>query len=73
MTLQEDLKFNGVKDGVKWKSRIEGYFISCAPVLMNVLSWAETMDNEVITAPLFQQAVGIRLSHDQLLNVNAAL
>ncbi len=73
MTLQDDMKFNGVKDGVKWKSRVEGYFISCAPVLMNILSWAETMDNEVITVALFQQAVGVRLTHDQVLNVNAAL
>ncbi len=73
MTLQEDMKFNGVKDGVKWKSRVEGYFISCAPVLMNILSWAETMDSEVITVALFQQAVGARLTHDQVLNVNAAL
>ena len=73
MTLQDELKFNGIKDGVKWKNRIEGYFISCAPVLMNILSWAETMDNEIIDVELFKKAVGTKLVHEQVLNVNAAL
>ena len=73
MSLQEDMKFDGVKDGMKWKCKVERYFISCAPVLMNILSWAERQDNNVISVELFKSAVGMKLTPDQVLSVNAAL
>ena len=65
MSLQEEMKFDGAKHGMKWKSRTERYFISCAPVLMNILSWAEKQDNNIIDIELFGKAVGTRLSQEQ--------
>ena len=73
MALQEEYKFNGVKDGNKWKERIEGYFISCAPVLMSILAWVERQDNEVITVDWVQAAVGPKMTHEQVLNSDAQL
>ena len=40
MTLPEGYRFNGVKDGFKWEGNIEAYFITCAPVLMEIFRWA---------------------------------
>ena len=40
MALQDDFKFNGVKDGHKWKNKGHGYFMTCAPVLMGVFRLA---------------------------------
>ena len=73
MALQEEYKFNGVKDGNKWKERIEGYFISCAPVLMSILAWVERQDNEVITVDWVQAAVGPKMTPEQVLNSDAQL
>ena len=73
MTIQDDFKFNGVKDGLKWKGKVERYFISCAPVLLDILTWAEREDNEVISVERFTEAVGLKLTGDQVLNINAAL
>ena len=73
MAPQEEYKYNGVKDGIKWKERIEGYFISCAPVLMSILSWVERQDNEVITVDWVQAAVGSKMSYEQVFNSDAQL
>ncbi len=73
MTLQEEFKFNGVKDGMKWKDKVERYFISCAPVLLDVLVWAERQDNDIITSEKFQYALSRTMTVDQVLNLNAAL
>ena len=69
----EEYKFNGVKGGLMWKSRIERYFISKAPVLKEIFEWAEEEDNEVITAARFKEAVGPRLDEEQIALVNAAI
>ena len=71
--LQEEFKFNGVKDGMKWKDKVERYFISCAPVLLDVLVWAERQDNELITHDRFQYALSRTMTAGQILNLNAAL
>jgi hypothetical protein len=53
MSLQDDYKFNGSKDGFKWKGKVGSYFTTCAPVLMEVLKWAERQDNQPIKAETF--------------------
>ena len=73
MTLQEEYRFNGVKDGVKWKNKIHGYFVSCAPVLMEILRWAEQQDQTPITNEKFAYAVSSRLTEDQSANLTTQL
>ena len=43
---QDEMKLVGNTDGVKWRTTVGCYFISVAPVLMNITRWAETMDHE---------------------------
>ena len=72
MTQQDNFKFNGVRDGMKWKTAVERYFISCAPVLMEILSWAERQEFD-ITVDVLQQAIGTKLVRQQVLDVNAQI
>ncbi len=37
MTIQEEYRFNGVKNGPQWKGKVERYFVSKAPVLKELL------------------------------------
>ncbi len=73
MVLQESFQFNGVKGGIAWKEKIGRYMISRAPVLKEILEWAESTELETITPELFRQAVGTALTHEQILNTNAAM
>ena len=73
MTLQDEYKFNGVKDGFKWKKKIEQYFITCAPVLMEVFRWAERQDHRPIKAETFSYAVSIKMTEEQAANLSTQL
>ena len=68
-----EYKFNGTKDGVAWKIKMERYFITRAPVLQKILEFAELEDMNVISVDRFRQAVGHHLTEEQLLNVNVSL
>ena len=73
MASQEEYRYNGVKDGIKWKERIEGYFISCAPVLMKILEWVERQDNSTITVDWIQTAVGTVMVKEQIRSTDAQI
>jgi hypothetical protein len=45
MALQDDFGFTGVKDGDTWTGNAEKYFMPCAPVMMEVLRWAERQEH----------------------------
>ena len=65
MTLQEEFRFNGTKDGYKWKNKVHGYFITCAPVLLEILRWAELQDQEPISNEKFAYAVSLKMTEEQ--------
>jgi len=73
LATQAEYKFDGVRGGVAWKGKTERHFISRAPIIKDVLKWAEECELEVITVEKFLQAVGGKLDEDQVLSVNAAL
>ncbi len=73
MVLQEAYQFNGVKGGIAWKEKLGRYMISRAPVLKEILEWSESIELETITVDLFKRAVGQVLTHDQVMNTNAAI
>ena len=73
MTLQDEFKSNGVKDGFKWKGEIGKYFITCAPVLMELLRWAERQDHTPITAATFAHVVSLKMSEEQSANLTTQL
>ena len=73
MTLQDEMKFNGVKDGFKWKKKIEQYFITCAPVMMEISRWAERQDHRPIRAETFAYAVSHKMTEEQAANLTTQL
>ncbi len=73
LTVQEEYRFNGTKNGAQWKGKLERYFISKAPILREILDFAECEDMDVVTIERFRLAAGHRLSEEQILSVNAAI
>ena len=73
LALQDEYRFNGSKGGLAWKGKTERYFIGRAPILKDILDWAEGCDLDVITVEKLQQAVGVHLTEEQVLTLNAAI
>ena len=73
LALQTEFKYDGNKGGAPWKGKLERYFISRAPILKDILEWAEGQDLEIVTEAKFQEAVGLKLDEEQVLTVNAAM
>jgi hypothetical protein len=65
MTLQDEFKFNGVKDGYKWKGKVENYMMACAPVMMEILRWADRQNMEPIKWETISYAVSTKMTEDQ--------
>jgi hypothetical protein len=65
MTLQDEFKFNGVKDGYTWKGKVENYMMACAPVMMEILRWAERQNMEPIKWETVSYAVSSKMTEDQ--------
>ena len=73
LALQSEFRFDGVKGGVQWKGKLERHIISRAPLLKDVLEWAEECDMETISQEKFMEAVRGSLTEEQVMNINAAL
>ncbi len=73
LTLNEEYRYNGVKNGMQWKNKLECYFVAKAPILKEVLEWAEAEDAEAISVEKFKMAVSNRMTEEQALTVNAAI
>ena len=58
MATSEDYKFNGITNGLAWKTRVERHFIARAPVLRDILEFVELEDMAEISADRFRFAVG---------------
>ena len=71
LTMEADFKFDGVNNGSAWKTKIERYMDYKAPVLQELLEWAEAHDGEAITEARMIAACSRRLSEEQTLNINA--
>ncbi len=73
LALQDDYRFNGTKGGLAWKGKVERHFISRAPVLKEILEWAEACELQEIDQVTFAKAVVRKLDDEQALVLNAAL
>jgi hypothetical protein len=74
MTLQDEFKFNGkTENAFKWKTKVHGYFITCAPILLEIFRWAEKMDLTPIANETCSYAVSSRLTEEQGANLNTQL
>ena len=62
-----------VGTGIAWKGKVERHFISRAPVMMNILKWAEDQGLEKITEPMLAAAIGSKLTDEQQMIMNGQL
>ena len=65
-------QFDGTTNGAAWVRKVENDFISRAPVLLAVLSWAEECEDS-IDVPMIMKVAGHKLSEEQVRNVNASM
>ena len=49
LAMDADFKFDSVSHGSAWKTKIERYMVYEAPVLKELLEWAEAQDGEAIS------------------------
>ena len=73
LTQQEEYRFDGTKGGVAYKKKLENYFMPQAPIIRELLKWAEREDMERIDHDRCMQAVGNALTSDQVYTVNAGV
>lgn len=65
MVTQAEYRFDGIKEGAKWKSKVERYFITKVPVAMEILKWAEAHNLEKINESKFIIASQPHLNEEQ--------
>ena len=71
--LSAEYHWDGTKGGANWKSRVERYFITKAPVLRELLEWAEAQDAATISEAQVVEATSRRLTEEQAMVVNAQI
>jgi hypothetical protein len=67
---QSEYRFDVSKDGAKWKSKVEPYFITKVPVALELLKWAEAHNLERISEAKFITQAFPHLSEDQCQTFN---
>ena len=74
ISAQAAFQFDGIKGGSAWKSKVERYFMSKCPALLELLSWAERYEGEKIDEPLLSKATaGTDLDQPRMANLNASV
>ena len=64
LTTETEFKFDGVNHGTAWKTKVERYMVYKAPILKELLEWAEAQDNEAITEDHVIAACSRKLSEE---------
>ena len=49
LTTEAEFKFDGINHGSAWKTKVERYMVYKAPILRELLEWAEAQDGEAIS------------------------
>ncbi len=73
LAMQEDYRFSGTKGGLAWKGKVERHMIGRAPILKEILEWAESCELKEIDIDTFELAVSKKVNPEQALMLNAAL
>ncbi len=74
LTNQAAFCFDGQRGGVSWKGKLERYFISKCPALMNILRWAEKFEGNEIDEPLLKRAIaGTHMNEELMTNANGSI
>ena len=74
ISAQSAFQFDGIKGGSAWKSKVERYFMSKCPSLLELLSWAERYEGEKIDEALLLKATaGTDIDQPRAANLNASI
>ena len=73
LMLSDEYRYNGIKGGTAWKTRLERYFVARSPALRELLEWAESLDNVPISEAMVVEAASGRLTEEQALSVNSQI
>ncbi len=74
LTDKADYTYTGkAGTGIAWKGNVERHFISRAPVMMNILKWAEDHGFARITEPMLAVAIWTELTDDQQMIMDGQL
>ena len=73
VVLTPEYQWDGMKGGGAWKSRVERYFITKAPVPRELMERAEAQDAETISEAQVIEATSNRLTDEQAMAVNAQM
>ena len=80
LTERNEYRYSGkTGTGIAWKSKVERHLISRAPVMIDILKWAEARGaqeeggHDKITEDQIAQAVGAKLTEDQQMIMNGQL
>ena len=73
-TEREEYRYaGGTGTGLVWGGEVERHFISRAPVLKDILTWAEGQGLGTISEAQFAQAVGSKLTEEQQMIINGQI
>ena len=61
---REEYRYGGKNGGIAWKRKVENHFISRAPVMQAILTWAEEEELNPISRERFAAAVGDKLTFE---------
>ena len=73
MASQNEMRWDGGKSGPAWKSRVQSYFWSKVPALLDILKWAEKHDKTTVTEEAFNGVVGHFMDEFKQQALNAAI
>ena len=73
MAAQNEMRWDGGKGGPAWKSRVQSYFWSKVPALLDILKWAEKHDKTVVTDEAFNAVVSHFMDEYKQQAVSAAI
>ena len=73
MATQSEMRWDGGKGGPAWKSRVQSYFWSKVPALLEILKWAEKHDKTDVTEDAFNNVVNHFIEPFKQQALNASL
>ena len=72
LTLNDEYRYDGVKNGPAWKVKLENYFMGKAAVMQEILTWAEA-ETEAISEDAFVYALSLKMDDQKAMALNASL
>ena len=68
-----EFQYDGVKGGTAWKTKVERYMVYKAPVLKELLEWAEAQEGDYINNEVVVKACAAKRSDEQATAVNSQI